>query len=462
MSGRRLAVVTGVVTVFAPLSQLAYVPVSVPIGAELGLGVGQVGLTVGVHAAASAVGSLALGPLLDLLPVRRVLPVALALNALASALLFFSSSLGYLVLGRVTTGLTSVVVLLCAYVLTSDAAPDHRARDRGFARLQTLQSVGAATALGSGAAAAGLGAPRAVFVALAAYAVGMLVVVLLVRLPRDVPADHAEQGVAGARAPATREALVSMRRLAVDRRLLLVMLAAVPIGAVMQGSHFGVSLLTDRIGDEIGPVLRTVVTVLIPAGVFLGSSVVRRLRRRARRVTLYWWLYAAMPVAVGLNAAAVALEVRLGVQAAALVLLGALMGALMPVSTAVSVALAPRLRGTSTSAEALSRSLGQALSPALVGVVAGVASVAAALGSLAGVCLLGLGAVAWVRRHPPGDGHDEGRDDDGREQAGDAADAPDGAEVPGPRPGAEVPGAEVPGAEVQGAEVSGPRPGTGR
>jgi len=385
----------GVLVLYGPLSGLAYIPVSVVLGAQIGLTGPQVGLTVGAHALAAAVGSLVLGPLLDLHPVRRVLPPAMLLNALASTALCLDPTYALLLGGRLVTGFTSSAAMLCAYVVVSDAARhDDVRRDRTLSLLQTFMSVGAALALGVGALAASAGRPRWVFVVLAAYGVAMLAVSLRSPLLRTAGARPA-----GAAPPDPRRMAREVGGLVRQQRVLALMLGSLVLGLVIQGSHFGVSLLLEERSATTSAAERVLLSVLIPIGVFSGSSLARQLLRRRTREQLYQRLYLGLPLAVLLHAGATAWAGEVA-QAAGLLLVGCFLGAMMPLSTALVIGWSPDLRGSATAAESLARGAGATLGPVAVGAVAAAWTNPVAVLAVAAVAVVGLAASRGVAGGP--------------------------------------------------------------
>jgi len=398
-TGSSGGVAAGVLVLFSPLSQLSYIPISVVLGAQIGLSPFEVGVTVGAHSLATAIGSLLFGPVLDLYPVRRILPLALAANALASLVLCLHPTYELLLGGRLVTGLTSAVIMLCAYVMVSDTARhEDTRRDRALSLMQTFQSVGAASALGLGALAASYGQPRLVFALLAVYGLAMLVVSLRSSLVRA-----AAPAGAGARRPDPVTVAKEIGGLVRQRRMLCLMLGSLALGVVIQGSHFGVSLLLDARADTISAAERVLLSVLIPCGVFTGSSVNRRLLRTFTRARIYRGLYLVLPVAVLLYAASTAYADQ-WVQALGLLLVGSVLGAMMPLSTALGVGWFPHLRGSATAAESLARGAGQTLGPVMVGALAaGWSSSLAAVG-VAGVAAVGLVASLGISTRTTGAG----------------------------------------------------------
>ena len=376
----------GALALLSPLAQLIYIPVSVVLGASLGLSGTQIGLTVGVHSLATAGANLALGPLLDVVPVRRILPAALVANLLISLVLWWHQSYELLIIGRIGTGIAGSAILLSAYVLIADASGGSEGeRDRGFSAVQTFQSVGAAAGLGIGAVFAGIGRPADAFAFLAVYAI-VVTLISLHWLPKGV------SGVVAAR-PSPRETLRGIARLASNERVLWLMAGSVALGMVIQGSHFGVSTLLAA-GDASLPV-RVITSMLIPLGVFSGSTLNRRLLRSRSRGQLYPRVYSALAVAAGLYALSSALGAGPALTAGSLWLLGALLGSTMPLGVALTVGWHPEVRGTATSAEALARQVGATIGPITVGAVVSATSLTIAATTIAAIACVGV-VAAWI------------------------------------------------------------------
>ena len=371
----------GVLVLMSPLAQLAYIPVSVGLGRALGLSTSQIGFTVGAHSFATASGNLVFGPVLDVLPVRRTLPAALALNLLVSVVLWQQQSYGLLLGGRLATGLSSSAIMLCAMVLVTDAgAGNEQARDRGLSLMQSFQSIGAALGLGLGATFAGLGAPAGVFLVLAVYA-GVAILASL----RLLPQASATAVSADARAKTLR----GVGELVRHPPMLWLMGGSVALGLVIQGSHFAVSALLE--GRSVGTLTRVVMSVLIPLGVFCGSALSRRLLRLRTRAELFPRLYTWLPVLALLYALATTAQAGLMLTAVPLWGLGVMLGATLPLGVALGIGWFPQLRATAGSTVALSRQVGATVGPVLVGAVAAAVSLPAA-----GMVIAGTGAVGAV------------------------------------------------------------------
>ncbi|MFC0531434.1 MFS transporter [Phytohabitans kaempferiae] len=376
---------------FNPLTQLAYIPISVGLGRSLDLSPAQIGITIGVHSVATAAAGLFAGPLLDLISIRKVLVPGMLVNAVVSILLCLYQNYAVLTAGRLLTGFASGAMALCGQALVADLTKgDPKARDRGYSLLQTFVSMGAASALALGAFAASLDRPVIVFAAGAAYATALLGVVLIARLGREHPPARHTPGIPfRGRISLTLRAIRGMLR---ERRRQWLILSSIGIGLTMQGSHFGVSVLLDRLSGDLSTLERVGLSILIPCGVFTGSFINRMSLKRITREQLFTRLYLVIPLAAAAYATVALAALDVVAVALTLVLLGTCLGALMPLSMAISVDWNPELRATAAAADTLSRSVGQTTGPIAVGALVALAGVGTVGLVVFGATLLGLTA----------------------------------------------------------------------
>lgn len=395
------ALTPALLVLFAPLTQLSFIPVSVGIGADIGMSEAQIGITIGAHPLATGAASLLAGPLLDLIPVRRVLVPAMLLSALVSLWLCFHVTFESLTVGRILSGVSTGAITLCAFTLVTDLARgDARLRDRRFSLLQTFMATGATAALGLGAAAAHLDIPFLVFAAGGAYGVVLMILVLLMPAPPPPVVTRA--------ATAQRAGHVWVGRLVAvlrgigtmlgQAKMMWLLLCALVLGLVIQGAHYGVSVLLETNAEHLQLWQRVILSILIPCGVFTGSSVNRLALRRVGRERLYTMFYVILPVAVGGYAALTAAGASLPLIAVGLLCVGTCLGAMMPLSAAIAVGWFVELRGSATAAEALARSAGQTAGPVLVGLVVAVGSLDWAVLVVAVAAVVGSAGSLLMKR----------------------------------------------------------------
>lgn len=389
------AAVPSLLVLFSPLTQLSFIPISVGVGEDVGMSQAQVGIAIGAHSLATGAASLLAGPLLDLLPVRRVLLPSILVSALVSVWLCFHVTFESLAIGRTLSGLSTGAVMLCAFALVTDLSRgDDRARDRRFSLLQTFMATGAATALGLGAAAAQLNVPWIVFVASAVYGVVLMILVIVMPAP---PRPEAVDGTSRVWVGRLAAILRGVGLMVVQPRMVWLLVCACVLGLVIQGAHYGVSVLMET-SEGIMLWQRVALSILIPLGVFTGSSINRRALRRVGREKLYTVFYLLLPVAVVAYACLTAFGAALAFVAVGLLGVGTCLGAMMPLSAAISVGWFVGLRGSATAAESLARSVGQTAGPVLVGIVVATASVDLAAFVIAGAAVVGgLASLAMGR-----------------------------------------------------------------
>jgi len=380
---------------FSPLTQLSFIPISVGVGEDIGMSGAQIGIAIGAHSLATGAASLLAGPLLDLLPIRRVLIPAMLVSTAVSLWLCFHVTFESLAIGRTLSGLATGAVTLCAFALVTDLARgDEHARDRSFSLLQTFMATGAATALGLGATAAQLDLPAIVFVVGGVY--GVILMILVLVMPAPPPPAPLDAGDGSGATSASRVWIDRLRAvlrgvatMVVQPRMVWLLVCAFTLGLVIQGAHYGVSVLMDAHADDITLWQRIVLSILIPLGVFTGSSINRRALRKVGRERLYTIFYILLPIAVLAYAALTATSAALPFVAAGLLCMGTCLGAMMPLSAAIAVGWFVELRGSATAAESLARSVGQTAGPVLVGSIVAAASVEWAALGIAGAAIVG-------------------------------------------------------------------------
>src|SRR5690606_1478307 len=115
-----------------------------------------------------------------------------------------------------------------------------------------------------------MGAPWVYFVTVALY--GLVLLLLTPALAARMP-DFAPATPVASRAPFSLRLLALLRESALtlrSRSTLCLLLAAAGVGWVIQSGHYGVSLLLAE-ADPSG-IQRVGLAILIPLGVFIGSS----------------------------------------------------------------------------------------------------------------------------------------------------------------------------------------------
>jgi hypothetical protein len=220
-------------------------------------------------------------------------------------------------------------------------------------------------------------------------AYGVLVLALTPLTVRRMPSARAV--AAGSRpglGTVVREASLALR---VPRTAAL-LLAAGGVGWAIQAAHYAVSLLAQDLDPPLAQ--RIALSIMIPAGVFVGASLNQVGLGRRSAEDLFRRAYPVLPVACALLALVVGIRGNgaVALLLALLVVLGAVLGTLMPLSPAVLVGWHPDLRGSVTAADSVAKGLGSTVSPVVLGAVAAATSlgggflVLAAVAGLAALC----------------------------------------------------------------------------
>jgi MFS transporter, DHA1 family, multidrug resistance protein len=275
--GRRsLAVMLGGLSLLGPLSIDAYLPAFADIQRDFQASTADLQLTLTGYLLAFACMSLVHGPLSDAFGRRRVILSALLAFGLAPLGCALSPSVGWLTAFRVVQGMSAEVGTVVRRAIIRDCF-EGAAATRLLALVSMIFSLSPALAPVFGGWVVTLFTWRAIFLALFAYAVAMLV--LCVRsLPETLPRH--------ARRPFGIGILVH-HYVAVfgNRRFRLVALA---IALGFAGLFVYVASVPAFLGHELGvpPTKYAVMFVPIVAGIVLGSLAAERLAGRVASTRL--------------------------------------------------------------------------------------------------------------------------------------------------------------------------------
>jgi DHA1 family bicyclomycin/chloramphenicol resistance-like MFS transporter len=275
--GRRgLAVMLGSLSLLGPLSVDAYLPAFADIQRDFHASTADLQLTLTGYLLAFACMSLVHGPLSDAFGRRRVILFALLAFALAALGCALSSSVGWLTAFRVVQGMSAGVGTVVGRAVIRDCF-EGSAATRLLALVSMIFSLSPALAPIFGGWVVTLFTWRAIFLALFAYAVAMLM--LCVRsLPETLP-QHARRPLGiGIMA---QQYVVAFG----NRRFRLIALA---IALSFAGLFLYVASVPAFIGHELGlpPTEYAAMFVPIVAGIILGSFAAERLAGRVASARL--------------------------------------------------------------------------------------------------------------------------------------------------------------------------------
>jgi DHA1 family bicyclomycin/chloramphenicol resistance-like MFS transporter len=279
-----VALILGLVVGIGPLSIDMYLPALPAMSDSLAAGATGLQLTLTACLAGLALGQLVSGPLSDTLGRRPPLLVALASYALASVACALSASAPLLVGARLAQGIAGGAATVVARAIVRDLHTGAAAA-RYFTALMLVNGVAPVISPVVGGQLLRITSWRAIFVALAAFAV-VLGAWILRGLPETLPASRRRSGAAG-------DMVGVMRTLLTDGVFMRYALAAgFAFGAAfayLAGSPF---VLQNVFGAS--PQAYALLFALNAAGLIAASQVNRVLLRRFDPRTL---LTAAVPAA---------------------------------------------------------------------------------------------------------------------------------------------------------------------
>jgi DHA1 family bicyclomycin/chloramphenicol resistance-like MFS transporter len=126
--GRALAVVLGLLTIFAPISMDLYLPVLPALTVELESATSTAQLTVTACLLGLAIGQVIAGPLSDRFGRRRPLLAGVVAYVVTSALCAISPTIETLIVARFVQGLAGAVGIACCRAPTGSRSRSTRSR----------------------------------------------------------------------------------------------------------------------------------------------------------------------------------------------------------------------------------------------------------------------------------------------------------------------------------------------
>ena len=189
MSQFRLAVLLGMTVALGPLALDAYLPAFPEIAADLGVSLGDVGLTLSAYVGALGLAQLVGGPLSDRYGRQLILLGGLLVFGCAAFMVSRAASLDEMLLWRVVQGIGGAFCAVSVPAIVRDTTNGQDAA-RLFGLIGLIMFVAPAAAPSIGALLLAVGEWPAVFLMLTAYAVFLGFVLKLVmfrRLPAHKP-----------------------------------------------------------------------------------------------------------------------------------------------------------------------------------------------------------------------------------------------------------------------------------
>lgn len=174
----RLALVLAVAVALGPFALDAYLPAFPAIAATLGVGLGDVGLTLSVYVIGLAAGQIIGGPLSDRYGRRPIMYGGLAVFIIGSVLVALSNSLSLMLVARSVQAFGGGWVAVCVPAIVRDRVSGNEAA-RLFSLIALIMFIAPALAPSLGTLLLHWAGWQAVFVYLAGYGA---VVTLLMRL----------------------------------------------------------------------------------------------------------------------------------------------------------------------------------------------------------------------------------------------------------------------------------------
>jgi MFS transporter, DHA1 family, multidrug resistance protein len=285
-----------------------YLPSLPTVAADLGTSDAAVALTISGVLLGAALGQLLVGPMSDRFGRRRPALAGIALHVVASLLCVVAPTIGVLIALRVVQGVGNAAATITAMAVIRDRLTGGPAA-RVISRLMLVIGVAPLFAPTVGGLIAGVAGWRAVFAVLAAFGLGLAVVVWR-WLPETLPLERrTAAGLGGA--------LRGYRSLLVDRQFLaLALIPGLAMGALI--SYVAGSPFVLQVGFGLTAPQFSLVFAVNGLGLVLGSQVNAAIVHRVEPIRI---------VRVALPLALVAAVVLLGL---AVTGLGGVLGILAP------------------------------------------------------------------------------------------------------------------------------------
>jgi DHA1 family bicyclomycin/chloramphenicol resistance-like MFS transporter len=337
---RRIVLILGTLTAFAPLSTTIYLPALPSAAEDLGASASEIQLTITALVAGIAAGQLIAGPLSDRFGRRCPLLVGIALYAGASLACAVAPSTGALIAARLAQGLAGAAGIVIGRAIVRDLHSGAAAA-RLYSVLVLVTGMAPVVAPLIGGQILAIGSWRSVFVALAGIGVLVWLAVAL-GLPETLPPERRHARGAG-------ETIRTLGRLFADRRLVGYALACGLAYAALLSYISGSSFVLQNVYGA-SPQTYSVVFAIIALGLMVASQFGARLvgRLGPRRLLAIGVATSATGGCVALLAVVAGLG--LAVLLPAMVLTVSSHGIVLPSATALALTDHPEAAGSASAA----------------------------------------------------------------------------------------------------------------
>ena len=390
--GRRtsggLVVLLGALTALGPLTINLYLPAFPAIAEELGVGQEQVQLTMTAALVGVALGQLLLGSISDAVGRRAPLLVAFGGYALVSLGIAVAGNVGVLLALRLVQGLLGSAGMVVALAVVRDTS-EGASVGRTISRIMLVVGVAPVLAPTLGSQLLLVGSWRLLFVALAALA-GVLLVLVALTLPETLPLQSRRRG-------GTRAAARTYVTLLADRTFL----GLVAVAGLTMAGQFAYITSSAFVFQETYGLSAQQFGLLFGAGavtVTLGTQVTGLLLGRVRGTRIVGGALAvALLGAVGIGMVALTVGTGPGklwpLLAVLLPTIGAV-GAMIPAIPGIALARQSQDAGTAAALVGASQFGAAAVGAPLAGVLGG--SVLAMSGVMVAAFTLAAGTMLGV------------------------------------------------------------------
>jgi DHA1 family bicyclomycin/chloramphenicol resistance-like MFS transporter len=350
-----------------PFAQLIYVPSQISLGADYGISLAVVGLTLSVYALVFAFAQIFFGPIVDRFDGQRIMLIGTAIFILASLGAVFSKSIENFLAMRALQGLGIAAMVIVGIALISDAIPQNE-RGKAMGVFEIFNAAGAAAAPMIGALVAIWFSWRFDFLVLVMF--GILIGMFTYwRFPQQVKVEQ-------------RVGLVEM---------ISILRAPTPFGSILDGfvkfysiftvfALIPVFLVTNlSLSESQSGVITSLLPISAMGGSFIGGRAADKYNNRSMMLwgsSITLVAFSAMTY-LSSTKGSMSPSILLGVS---IVIAGLAIGFCLPMQLKLVVDYYPDMRATASGLLIFSRFIGSAITPVVSGYLASTVSVAAGFG----------------------------------------------------------------------------------